>query len=179
VPPVASSAGSPSHHLSIRRTMSTSPTVSMSASSNSSHPHSSSAPPTSKAHAQIHPNTMQPPPPHPFHPSATPTRQPLHPSMIDQLDPAFVQLYNDKIAHGPPPSTDINIVRQNYSSLYRYATQNPSGVGGIGETVVPGWNKYPAEIAVRVYVPPGEPQGERKVWPAHFNFHGGGTSPDQ
>lgn len=98
----------------------------------------------------------------------------MHPSIIDKLDPDFVRLYNEHIANGPPPSSDINVVRQNYSSLYRYATQNPSGVGGIGETIVPGWDKYPGEIGVRVYAPPGEPQGERKVWPAHFNFHGGG-----
>jgi acetyl esterase/lipase len=112
---------------------------------------------------------------HPSQP-ATP-RQPLHASIIDKLDPDFVRHYNSHIANGPAPSTDINVVRQNYSSLYRWATQNPSGVGGIGETVVPGWDKYPGEIGVRVYVPPGEPQGERKVWPAHFNFHGGGKMP--
>ena len=47
-------------------------------------------------------------------------------------------------------------------------------MGGIGETVVPGWSKYPGEINVRVYVPPGEELGTRKVWPVHFNFHGGG-----
>lgn len=111
------------------------------------------------------------------HPSQTgPSRQPLHPSIVDKLDPDFVRLYNEYIANGPPPSTDINTVRQNYSSLYRYATQNPSGVGGIGETVVSGWDKYPGEINVRVYVPPGEPQGERKTWPVHFNFHGGGKN---
>ncbi len=69
---------------------------------------------------------------------------------------------------------DINTVRQHYSSLYRFAMKNPSGVGGIGETAVPGWSKYPGEINVRVYVPPGEELGIRKVWPVHFNFHGGG-----
>ena len=40
---------------------------------------------------------------------------------------------------------------------------------------MPGWKKYEGEIGVRVYVPPGE-DGERKVWPVHFNFHGGGKS---
>lgn len=101
-------------------------------------------------------------------------RNPLHPSIVDRLDPAFVKLYNDFIANGPPPSTDINTVRSNYSALYGYATAPPSGVGGIGETTVPGWDKYPGEIMVRVYVPPGEEPGTRKVWPVHFNFHGGG-----
>lgn len=110
--------------------------------------------------------------------------------MIPLLDPAFVQLYNNHIANAPPLSKDINTVRQQYSSLYRYATQDATGVGGIGETTVPGWKKYEGEIGVRVYVPPetepienkGDASGEkgevkRKVWPVHFNFHGGGTFP--
>src|SRR5271163_2998112 len=101
-------------------------------------------------------------------------RNPIHPSIIDRLDPAFVSLYNDHIANGPPQSLDINVVRANYSAIYSYATAPPSGVGGIGETQLPGWDKYPGDINVRVYVPPGEDPGERKVWPVHFNFHGGG-----
>jgi len=104
---------------------------------------------------------------------------PLHPSLISELDPAFLKLYNDYIATSPPPSTDINVVRSNYSVLYSYATAPASGVGGIGETTVPGWAKYPGEISVRVYVPPGEEPGQRKVWPVHFNFHGGGKHNQQ
>ena len=101
-------------------------------------------------------------------------RSSIHPSIVDKLDPEFVKLYNNHIANGPALSTDINVVRANYSSIYSYATAPPSGVGGIGETLVPGWEKYPGDIDVRVYVPPGEEAGERKVWPVHFNFHGGG-----
>ncbi|KAL2393930.1 hypothetical protein ABEF93_000629 [Exophiala dermatitidis] len=103
-----------------------------------------------------------------------PLRNPLHPSVVDQLDPAFVKLYNDYIANGPPISKDLNVVRQNYSALYSYAAAPATGVGGIGETQVPGWDKYPGDINVRVFVPPGEEPGKRKVWPIHFNFHGGG-----
>lgn len=105
---------------------------------------------------------------------AFPLRNPIHPSVVDRLDPAFVKLYNEFIANGPAWSTDLNVVRQNYSALYSYATAPATGVGGIGETQVPGWDKYPGDINVRVYVPPGEEPGERKVWPVHFNFHGGG-----
>ncbi|KAJ9504360.1 hypothetical protein LTR99_005707 [Exophiala xenobiotica] len=106
--------------------------------------------------------------------SITPSRNPLHPSVIEQLDPAFVKLYNTYIANGPPMSTDLNVVRQNFSALYSYASAPATGVGGIGETQVPGWDKYPGDVNVRVYVPPGEEPGQRKVWPVHFNFHGGG-----
>ena len=105
-------------------------------------------------------------------------RNPLHPSIVDKLDPAFVKLYNSYIAPGPPPSNDINVVRSNFSALYTYATAPATGVGGIGETTVPGWQKYPGDINVRVYVPPGEEPGQRKAWPVHFNFHGGGESLD-
>ncbi|KIW54308.1 hypothetical protein PV05_06674 [Exophiala xenobiotica] len=103
-----------------------------------------------------------------------PSRNPLHPSVVEQLDPAFVKLYNTYIANGPPMSTDLNVVRQNFSALYSYASAPATGVGGIGETQVPGWDKYPGDVNVRVYVPPGEEPGQRKVWPVHFNFHGGG-----
>jgi acetyl esterase/lipase len=101
-------------------------------------------------------------------------RTPIHHSVLDKLDPEFIKIYNSHIANGPAQSTDINVVRANYSSIYAFATAPPSGVGGIGETQVPGWEKYPGDIDVRVYVPPGEEPGERKVWPVHFNFHGGG-----
>ena len=97
---------------------------------------------------------------------------PLHPSVADRLDPAFVKLYNTHIAP-VPPCLDLQLVRRDYSHLYHYAQTPSSGVGGIGETTVPGWDKYPDEIQIRVYVPSGE-DGERKVWPVHFNFHGGG-----
>ena len=108
-------------------------------------------------------NSMKPPP-----------QNPLHLSMIEKLDPVFVKLYNDHIAPRPPPSSDLNVVRANYSSLYSFATAPATGVGGIGETTVPGWDKYPGDVSVRVYVPPGEEPGTRKIWPVHFNFHGGG-----
>lgn len=107
-------------------------------------------------------------------PAESAVRNPIHPSIVDKLDPSFVKLYNEYIADRPPPSNDINILRAQYSSLYSYATAPATGVGGIGETTVPGWDKYPGEINVRVYVPPGEELGQRSVWPVYFNFHGGG-----
>jgi hypothetical protein len=106
-------------------------------------------------------------------PKRDPSVNPLHPSVLGLLDPAFVRLYNDHIAH-TAPSLDLRQVRLGYSTLYSYATAPATGVGGIGETTVPGWDKYPGDVEVRVYVPPGEEPGERKVWPVHFNFHGGG-----
>jgi hypothetical protein len=124
--------------------------------------------------SQSAPNSTPPQtyPPHPCPPNSST----LHPSILPLLDPSFVSLYNNTIAKWPPFPHDLTVVRSNYSSLYRFATRNPSGVGGIGETSVPGWPKYPGEVNVRVYVPPGEEIGLRRVWPVHFNFHGGGKS---
>src|SRR5665213_2359821 len=69
-------------------------------------------------------------------------KNPIHHSIVEKLDPAFVTLYNDHIANGPPQSLDINVVRANYSAIYSYATAPASGVGGIGATQVPAWEKY-------------------------------------
>ena len=102
------------------------------------------------------------------------TDYPINPSIIEKLDPAFVKFYNEHIANNPQLSKDIHVVRQYYSGLYSEAAAPATGVGGIGETQVPGWQKYPGDVNVRVYVPPGEKQGTRSIWPAHFNFHGGG-----
>ena len=101
-------------------------------------------------------------------------RNPLHPSVLRRLDPSFITLYNTHIATQPPPPNDLAHLRARFSTLYAHSTAPATGVGGIGETLVPGWAKYPGEINVRVYVPPGEEAGIRKVWPCHFNFHGGG-----
>ncbi len=103
---------------------------------------------------------------------------PIHPSVVDRLDPIFLKLYNAHIAN-VPLSLDLHEVRCDYSFLYDYAKKKPTPVGGIGETTVPGWDKYPEDIPIKVYVPEerspqGEDLGERKIWPVHFNFHGGG-----
>lgn len=125
----------------------------------------------SSTHAPA-PIAMAIPPPRP-QPQPQKLLRPLHPSVVNKLDGAFVKLYNEHLA-GVQPSQDINVVRANFSTTYRFATNVPTPVGGIGETAVPGWQKYPGDINVRVYVPPGEEPGTRQVWPVHFNFHGGG-----
>ena len=103
---------------------------------------------------------------------------PLHPSFLTRLDPAFVKLYNTHIAH-VKPSTDLYELREIHSDktsdLYRYATAPPTPVAGIGEIDVPGWKKHKGDIQLTVYTPPGEEVGKRQIWPVHFNFHGGGN----
>ena len=147
-------------------------------------------------------STYPQPPPQPPYPAKYPPTpaglSSLHPSIISQLHPSFLALHTKTISHWPPPPTDLPTVRAGYSQRWRFATRQASGVGGIGETTVPGWNKYPAEIGVRVYVPPGDVErglqrceketekgekergragdGTRGVWPVHFNFHGGGMN---
>ncbi|KAH9906040.1 Alpha/Beta hydrolase protein [Xylariomycetidae sp. FL2044] len=97
---------------------------------------------------------------------------PIHESLLDRLDPAFVDLYNRHVAGTPNKPIDLKVLRSVYSRLYSYGTAEAPPVGKEWETKVPGWAKYPGDIAVRVY----EPEGERPAagWPVHFDFHGGG-----
>lgn len=107
-------------------------------------------------------------------PEPHPMSRPDHTtSMKHRLDPAFATLYSEYLGKKAPQSSDLNTRRANYSSQYRAFQSKPTGVGGIGETVVSGWSKYPGDVPLRVFVPPGE-NGERQVWPLHVNFHGGG-----
>jgi len=109
-----------------------------------------------------------------------PPLAPIHPSVANRLDPAFVKVYNSHFAH-IPPSVDHHEARFRFSEQHSTTAAPASGVGGIGETPAPGWSKYlgqtDGQVDVRVYVPPGEESGSRKVWPVHFNFHGGGLKP--
>ncbi|CAJ2507867.1 Uu.00g090530.m01.CDS01 [Anthostomella pinea] len=97
---------------------------------------------------------------------------PIHPSLVDRLDPAFVDLYNKHVANTPNKPIDLAVLRKVYSRLYSYGTAPAPEVGREWEAQVPGWSKYPGDIALRVYEPAGEKPSAG--WPVHFDFHGGG-----
>jgi acetyl esterase/lipase len=97
---------------------------------------------------------------------------PIHPSLLDRLDPKFIDLYNEHVANTPNRPIDLAVLRKNYSRLYSYGTAKAPDVAREWETKVPGWSKYPGEITVRVYIPHGEKPADG--WPVHFDFHGGG-----
>ncbi|KAK4496706.1 hypothetical protein PRZ48_012689 [Zasmidium cellare] len=93
--------------------------------------------------------------------------QPIHPSMVDRLDPVFAKLYNDNVASTPLKPIDLAALRRNYSVLYSYGTAPAPEVARIYDKTIqiePG-----IEIDVRVYQP-----DTTGPWPVHIDFHGGG-----
>ena len=48
---------------------------------------------------------------------------PIHPSVLPNLDPVFVQLYNENVANTPLRPIDLAILRTKYSVLYWYAVR--------------------------------------------------------
>ncbi|CAG7926867.1 unnamed protein product [Penicillium olsonii] len=92
---------------------------------------------------------------------------PIHPSVLPKLDPAFVQLYNEHVANTPAGPIDLAVLRTKYSVLYSYGTGPAPDCGRVYDAEVPGHNGD--MIPVRVYEPasPGP-------WPVHIDFHGGG-----
>lgn len=92
---------------------------------------------------------------------------PIHPSMLDKLDPTFVDLYNKHVANIPNKPIDLDFLRSKYSVLYSYGTGPAPDVANVYDSRIQVGDN--TEIPVRVYVPPG--QGP---WPVHVDFHGGG-----
>lgn len=92
---------------------------------------------------------------------------PIHPSMLDRLDPIFIDLYNKHVANTPNKPIDLAFLRSKYSVLYSYGTGPAPDVGRIYDTSFQ--TEDGTNIALRVYEPPT--QGP---WPVHIDFHGGG-----
>ncbi|KAJ5335601.1 hypothetical protein N7452_008004 [Penicillium brevicompactum] len=92
---------------------------------------------------------------------------PIHPSVLPELDPVFIELYNEHVANTPGGPIDLSILRTKYSVLYSYGTGPAPDCARIFDSEVQGHNGD--MIPVRVYEPasPGP-------WPVHIDFHGGG-----
>ncbi|GAB7356229.1 hypothetical protein MBLNU459_g7048t1 [Dothideomycetes sp. NU459] len=92
---------------------------------------------------------------------------PIHPSVLPQLDPVFVELYNEHVAKTPNKPINLDFLRSKYSVLYSYGTAPAPEVGKVYESTVKGSDG--AEIPVRVYEP-----ATAGPWPVHIDYHGGG-----
>ncbi|RDW61294.1 hypothetical protein BP5796_11186 [Coleophoma crateriformis] len=92
---------------------------------------------------------------------------PIHPSVLSSLDPAFVELYNKHVAPIPNKPIDLGFLRSKYSVLYSYGTAAAPDAARQWETKISGHGG--AEIAVRMYEPSGS-----GPWPVHIDYHGGG-----
>lgn len=97
---------------------------------------------------------------------------PIHPSILPKLDPAFIELYNKNLAHNPPRAPDLALLRRIYSTQYSYATAPAPECAREYEVEVDGWERYPGKIKIRIYIPEGTPPS--CGWPVHIDFHGGG-----
>lgn len=97
---------------------------------------------------------------------------PIHPDVLPKLDPAFVKLYSENLAHIPPRAPDLAKLRTIYSTQYAYATAPSPECAEEYEDEIEGWERYPGKIKIRVYIPHGNVPD--KGWPVHIDFHGGG-----
>jgi acetyl esterase/lipase len=104
---------------------------------------------------------------------------PINPALLPRLEPKFIELYNTHVANTPNKPIDLDVLRKVYSRLYGYGTATAPDCSKEYEVTVSGWDKYPGDIKVRVYVPHGAKPAEG--WPVHFDFHGGGklTTPQR
>lgn len=103
--------------------------------------------------------------------SSTPSREvlnPINPSLLPRLDPAFVDLYNEHIGNVPTGTADLSVLRRGYSNYCSFAKTTPPEVGKIWNSTVPGYGNY-VKIAVRVYE-----SLTFGLWPVYLNFYGGG-----
>ncbi|KAJ9636047.1 hypothetical protein H2204_005544 [Knufia peltigerae] len=92
---------------------------------------------------------------------------PIHPDMLDRLDPVFIDLYNQHVANTPNKPIDLAFLRSKYSVLYSYGTGPAPEVARIYDSTIPVGDDVLLEI--RVYEPFTE-----GPWPVHVDFHGGG-----
>ncbi|OBT71042.1 hypothetical protein VF21_10621 [Pseudogymnoascus sp. 05NY08] len=92
---------------------------------------------------------------------------PIHPDMLERLDPTFVKLYNDNVANTPNAPIDLAFLRTKYSVLYSYGTGPAPDVGRIYDSKIPLDDG--AELDIRIYEP-----SSSGPWPVHIDFHGGG-----
>lgn len=91
---------------------------------------------------------------------------PIHPAVLAKMDPAFVRMYNEHVAHVPNKPIDLAVLRANYSKIYSYGTGPYPDVKWT-ETTFASFDGAPVKL--RVYKPDGP-----GPFPVHVDFHGGG-----
>ncbi|ODV66085.1 alpha/beta-hydrolase [Hyphopichia burtonii NRRL Y-1933] len=95
---------------------------------------------------------------------------PIHPSMVDKLDPEFVKLYDRHVANTPNKPIDLATLRENYDKIYSYGTASYPTIQNIEEITFASFDG--ADIKLRIYRPNGTNLNEKL--PVHIDFHGGG-----
>lgn len=94
---------------------------------------------------------------------------PLHPSMMDKMDPVFIKIYNEHVANMPNRPIDLPVLRQNYSKIYSYGTAPAPVINDITEITFPSFDNV--MVKLRIYKPDAYSDS---LLPVHLDFHGGG-----
>lgn len=95
---------------------------------------------------------------------------PIHPSLVDKLDPEFVKLYNEHVANTPNKPIDLYKLRKNYSKIYSYGTAAYPEIKNVEELTFSSFDGV--EVKIRIYKPNDTKADE--LLPVHIDFHGGG-----
>ncbi|CUM63815.1 uncharacterized protein PRCAT00001399001 [Priceomyces carsonii] len=95
---------------------------------------------------------------------------PIHPSMIDKMDPDFIKLYNEHVANTPNKPIDLPLLRKNYSKIYSYGTGPSPDIKDVKDIHFKSSDGY--NVRLRVYTPNGVKDNVKL--PVHIDFHGGG-----
>ena len=95
---------------------------------------------------------------------------PIHPTMLGKMDPVFVDLYNEHVAHTPNGKIDLPLLRKNYSKIYSYGTAPAPDIKDIKDVAFKAEDG--SEIILRIYRPNDSKKDE--LLPVHIDFHGGG-----
>lgn len=103
----------------------------------------------------------------------TPTHEavnPIHPDVLDKMDPVFVKMYNEHMANIPNKPIDLYKLRANYSKIYSYGTGEYPKITNVEELLFPSFDGD--KVRIRIYRP--NDAGADEILPAHIDFHGGG-----
>lgn len=95
---------------------------------------------------------------------------PIHPAVLPKLDPVFVRMYNEHLAHVPVKPLDVYQLRSRYSKLYLYGTADYPELKSVDELMFSSFDGV--QIKMRVYRP-NDAQADEAL-PVHIDFHGGG-----
>lgn len=95
---------------------------------------------------------------------------PLHPSVVDRLDPEYVGFYNKYIINNQ--QVHYQSVEQSRIGGLPFGAGPLQEVGSIKDYTISRVESKGPDVSVRVFTPNGEPQGGR--WPVVIYYHGGG-----
>lgn len=95
---------------------------------------------------------------------------PIHPNVLNKMDPVFVKMYNEHVANIPNKPIDLLKLRANYSKIYSYGTGPYPDISNVVNTTFASFDGH--HVPIRIYRP--NDAAESELVPVHIDFHGGG-----